>query len=69
MIRVDPDKFAQSVVASHPNLGIPQQLKEYVAAYKMADDYNLETNKLNKPKPEKQDYKRKTQQLRDVGLI
>lgn len=72
MIRVDPDKFAQSVVASHTNLGISQQLKEYVAAYKLADDYNtdlIKRDKHDKAKSAKLDHEKNIQKLRSAGLI
>ena len=39
---INPESFAQAVVASHSNHGLNQQLREYVAALELAKSYNAD---------------------------
>lgn len=50
MTKINPESFAQAVVASHSNQSINDQLKAYVAAYELAEKHNRDSRKQNPTK-------------------
>jgi len=64
---INAESFAQAVVSSHPEHGLNQQLKEYVAALELAKSYNAEITKAEDDK-RTEDIIQQDKYLRDMGF-